>query len=90
LPALARAWVKELSMAENRKNQSRAGDVPKGPTDKAEDARPSRGIADGHTIAGESIDESEMVTETSEESFPASDPPARTVITGDGAPKRKR
>jgi hypothetical protein len=47
-----------------------------------------RGIAEGHTIAGEPLDESDLVTESSEESFPASDPPARTVIRGSGGPRR--
>jgi hypothetical protein len=83
---------KELLMVENRKDQGRSGVAPgaKGPADKAksEDDRPSRRIADGHTVAGEPIDESEMVTESSEESFPASDPPARTVITRTGTPRR--
>src|SRR4051812_45678168 len=49
---------------------------------------PVRGVADGHTVSGSLLDAQELVTEASEESFPASDPPAYTGITGSGGPKR--
>lgn len=47
-----------------------------------------RGIAEGHSIAGQLLTDDEMVTEALEQSFPASDPPSYMAHARAGAPHR--
>jgi hypothetical protein len=55
---------------------------------RAPSDRPTRGIADGHTVSGVPLADGELVIESSEESFPASDPPSYTGVTSHGSPRR--